>query len=159
MQSGKSQQSYVPFVLRWGAHFRITWMCCTIWLREGVTLVYLIFSFRDDGLNNSQAHIALNDHTSLFQETKEHLNGSVAVCHLWITSPAPFLSLELLYPCLYLVRRSRQRLRQRSVSRGWPERLVRLHALVWQWGRGSAPTRGMLGKHGFQWCQETPTTW
>ncbi|KAM4587775.1 cadherin EGF LAG seven-pass G-type receptor 2 isoform 1-T1 [Odontesthes bonariensis] len=44
MQSGKSQQSYVPFVLR------------------------------DDGLNNSQAHIALNDHTSLFQETKEHLN-------------------------------------------------------------------------------------
>ncbi|XP_047439870.1 cadherin EGF LAG seven-pass G-type receptor 2 isoform X3 [Mugil cephalus] len=44
MQSGKSQQSYVPFVLR------------------------------DDGLSNSQAHIALNDHTSLFHETKEHLN-------------------------------------------------------------------------------------
>ncbi|XP_029287123.1 cadherin EGF LAG seven-pass G-type receptor 2 isoform X1 [Cottoperca gobio] len=43
MQSGKSQQSYVPFVLR------------------------------DDGLSNSQAHIALNDHTSLFHETKEHL--------------------------------------------------------------------------------------
>ncbi|KAM8915162.1 cadherin EGF LAG seven-pass G-type receptor 2 isoform 1-T1 [Spinachia spinachia] len=41
MQSGKSQQSYVPFVLR------------------------------DDGLDNSQAHIALNDHTSLFHETKE----------------------------------------------------------------------------------------
>lgn len=31
--------------------------------------------FRDDGLNNSQAHIALNDHTSLFHETKEHLDG------------------------------------------------------------------------------------
>nr|XP_004544839.2 cadherin EGF LAG seven-pass G-type receptor 2 isoform X3 [Maylandia zebra] len=44
MQSGKSQQSYVPFVLR------------------------------DDGLSNSQAHIALNDHTSLFHETKEHLD-------------------------------------------------------------------------------------
>ncbi|CAG5981183.1 unnamed protein product [Menidia menidia] len=44
MQSGKSQQSYVPFVLR------------------------------DDGLNNSQAQIALNDHTSLFQETKERLD-------------------------------------------------------------------------------------
>ncbi|XP_054472452.1 cadherin EGF LAG seven-pass G-type receptor 2 [Anoplopoma fimbria] len=42
MQSGKSQQSYVPFVLR------------------------------DDGLSNSQGHIALNDHTSLFHETKEH---------------------------------------------------------------------------------------
>ncbi|KAM9408206.1 cadherin EGF LAG seven-pass G-type receptor 2 [Pholidichthys leucotaenia] len=44
MQSGKSQQSYVPFVLR------------------------------DDGLSNSQAHIALNDHTSLFHEAKEHLD-------------------------------------------------------------------------------------
>lgn len=33
------------------------------------------FLFRDDGLNNSQAHIALNDHTSLFQENKEHLHG------------------------------------------------------------------------------------
>ncbi|XP_041837378.1 cadherin EGF LAG seven-pass G-type receptor 2 isoform X2 [Melanotaenia boesemani] len=44
MQSGKSQQSYVPFVLR------------------------------DDGLNSSQAHIALNDHTSLFHETKKHLD-------------------------------------------------------------------------------------
>ncbi|XP_034725126.1 cadherin EGF LAG seven-pass G-type receptor 2 isoform X2 [Etheostoma cragini] len=42
MQSGKSQQSYVPFVLR------------------------------DDGLSNSQAHIALNDHASLLHETKEH---------------------------------------------------------------------------------------
>ncbi|CAB1418945.1 unnamed protein product [Pleuronectes platessa] len=42
MQSGKSQQSYVPFVLR------------------------------DDGLSNSQAHIALNDHGSLFHETKVH---------------------------------------------------------------------------------------
>lgn len=30
---------------------------------------------RDDGLNNSQAHIALNDHGSLFHETKEHLEG------------------------------------------------------------------------------------
>ncbi|XP_056462221.1 cadherin EGF LAG seven-pass G-type receptor 2 [Gadus chalcogrammus] len=39
MQSGKSQQSYVPFVLR------------------------------DDGLNNSQAHIALNEHG--FHDTKE----------------------------------------------------------------------------------------
>ncbi|XP_028431059.1 cadherin EGF LAG seven-pass G-type receptor 2 isoform X2 [Perca flavescens] len=44
MQSSKSQQSYVPFVLR------------------------------DDGLSNSQAHIALNDHASLFHETKEHLD-------------------------------------------------------------------------------------
>ncbi|KAM7402101.1 hypothetical protein PAMP_017369 [Pampus punctatissimus] len=44
MQSGKSQQSYVPFVLR------------------------------DDGLSNSQAHIALNDHASLFHEKKEHLD-------------------------------------------------------------------------------------
>ncbi|XP_035858499.1 cadherin EGF LAG seven-pass G-type receptor 2 isoform X1 [Sander lucioperca] len=44
MQSGKSQQSYVPFVLR------------------------------EDGLSNSQAHIALNDHASLFHETKEHLD-------------------------------------------------------------------------------------
>ncbi|XP_062320603.1 cadherin EGF LAG seven-pass G-type receptor 2 isoform X2 [Osmerus eperlanus] len=44
LQSGKSQQSYVPFVLR-----------------------------DDGGLNNSQGHIALNDHSSLFHETKEHL--------------------------------------------------------------------------------------
>ncbi|KAM3877775.1 cadherin EGF LAG seven-pass G-type receptor 2 [Diretmus argenteus] len=44
MQSGKSQQSYVPFVLR------------------------------DDALNSSQAHIALNDHGQLFHETKEHLD-------------------------------------------------------------------------------------
>uniref|UniRef100_A0A3B3WL83 Cadherin EGF LAG seven-pass G-type receptor 2 n=1 Tax=Poecilia mexicana TaxID=48701 RepID=A0A3B3WL83_9TELE len=44
MQSGKSQQSYVPFALR------------------------------EDGLNNSQAHIALNDQTSLFHETKERLD-------------------------------------------------------------------------------------
>ncbi|XP_067361274.1 cadherin EGF LAG seven-pass G-type receptor 2 isoform X3 [Channa argus] len=44
MQSGKSQQSYVPFVLR------------------------------DDGVTNSQAHIALNDHVSLFHETEEHLD-------------------------------------------------------------------------------------
>ncbi|XP_037535788.1 cadherin EGF LAG seven-pass G-type receptor 2 [Nematolebias whitei] len=44
MQSGKSQQSYVPFALR------------------------------DDGLTTSQAHIALNDHTSLFHETKEHMD-------------------------------------------------------------------------------------
>ncbi|XP_028302604.1 cadherin EGF LAG seven-pass G-type receptor 2 isoform X3 [Gouania willdenowi] len=42
MQSSKSQQSYVPFVLR------------------------------DDGLNNSQAHIALTDHASFFHETKEN---------------------------------------------------------------------------------------
>ncbi|XP_053723976.1 cadherin EGF LAG seven-pass G-type receptor 2 isoform X1 [Synchiropus splendidus] len=42
MQSGKSQHSYVPFVLR------------------------------DEGLGSSQAHIALNDHTSLFHETKEN---------------------------------------------------------------------------------------
>ncbi|XP_016520915.1 cadherin EGF LAG seven-pass G-type receptor 2 isoform X2 [Poecilia formosa] len=45
MQSGKSQQSYVPFALR------------------------------EDGLNNSQAHIALNDQTSLFHETKERLEA------------------------------------------------------------------------------------
>ncbi|XP_067443425.1 cadherin EGF LAG seven-pass G-type receptor 2 isoform X2 [Thunnus thynnus] len=44
MQSGKSLQSYVPFVLR------------------------------DDGLSNSQAHIALNDHASLFNENKERLD-------------------------------------------------------------------------------------
>ncbi|KAM6981263.1 cadherin EGF LAG seven-pass G-type receptor 2 [Aplochiton taeniatus] len=44
MQSGKSQHSYVPFVLR------------------------------DDGLHNSQAHISLNDHGSLFHETKEPLD-------------------------------------------------------------------------------------
>lgn len=32
--------------------------------------------FRDDGgLNNSQAHIALNEHGSLFHETKEHLDS------------------------------------------------------------------------------------
>ncbi|XP_052329457.1 cadherin EGF LAG seven-pass G-type receptor 2-like isoform X4 [Oncorhynchus keta] len=46
LQSGKSQQSYVPFVLR-----------------------------DDGGLNNSQAHIALNEHGSLFHETKEHLDN------------------------------------------------------------------------------------
>ncbi|XP_068170748.1 cadherin EGF LAG seven-pass G-type receptor 2 isoform X2 [Antennarius striatus] len=46
MQSGKSQQSYVPFALR------------------------------DEGLSTSQAHIALNDHASLFTETKErHEDG------------------------------------------------------------------------------------
>ncbi|KAJ7999095.1 hypothetical protein DPEC_G00211860 [Dallia pectoralis] len=45
VQSGKSQQSYVPFVLR-----------------------------DDEGHNNSQAHISLNEHGSLFHETKEHLD-------------------------------------------------------------------------------------
>ncbi|MED6240637.1 hypothetical protein ATANTOWER_024748, partial [Ataeniobius toweri] len=44
MQSGKSQQSYVPFALR------------------------------EDGLNNSQAHIALNNQASLFHETKQQLD-------------------------------------------------------------------------------------
>uniref|UniRef100_A0A3P9M048 Cadherin EGF LAG seven-pass G-type receptor 2 n=1 Tax=Oryzias latipes TaxID=8090 RepID=A0A3P9M048_ORYLA len=42
VQSGRSQQSYVPFVLR------------------------------DDGVNSSEAQIALNDHSSLFLETKEN---------------------------------------------------------------------------------------
>ncbi|XP_071017065.1 cadherin EGF LAG seven-pass G-type receptor 2-like [Oncorhynchus clarkii lewisi] len=46
LQSVRSQQSYVPFVLR-----------------------------DDGGLNNSQAHIALNEHGSLFHETKEHLDN------------------------------------------------------------------------------------
>ncbi|XP_029549960.1 cadherin EGF LAG seven-pass G-type receptor 2-like isoform X6 [Salmo trutta] len=46
LQSGKSQQSYVPFVLR-----------------------------DDGGLNNSQAHMALNEHGSLFHETNEHLDN------------------------------------------------------------------------------------
>lgn len=32
--------------------------------------------FRDDGLSGSQAHMALNDHTSLFHQTKEQLDGS-----------------------------------------------------------------------------------
>ncbi|KAL2090542.1 hypothetical protein ACEWY4_012805 [Coilia grayii] len=45
LHSGKSQQSYVPFVLR-----------------------------EDSGMDNSQAHIALNDHNSLFHETKEHVD-------------------------------------------------------------------------------------
>ncbi|KAL0978415.1 hypothetical protein UPYG_G00170150 [Umbra pygmaea] len=45
IQSGKSQQSYVPFALR-----------------------------DDGGLHNSQAHISLNEHGPLFQETKEHLD-------------------------------------------------------------------------------------
>ncbi|KAJ8258826.1 hypothetical protein COCON_G00178380 [Conger conger] len=45
LQSGKSQQSYVPFVLR-----------------------------EDAGLNNSQAHLSLNDGLgSLFHEAKEHV--------------------------------------------------------------------------------------
>lgn len=35
-----------------------------------------VWLFRDDGLNSSQAHIALNDHTSLFHDTKEQLDGS-----------------------------------------------------------------------------------
>ncbi|XP_061544471.1 cadherin EGF LAG seven-pass G-type receptor 2 [Phycodurus eques] len=43
MQSCKSQHSFVPFVLR------------------------------DDGLSTSQAHIALNDHTSFFHETNERV--------------------------------------------------------------------------------------
>ncbi|XP_024124833.1 cadherin EGF LAG seven-pass G-type receptor 2 [Oryzias melastigma] len=45
MQSGKSQQSYVPFVLR------------------------------EDGLNSSEAQIALNDHSSLFREPQENPDG------------------------------------------------------------------------------------
>uniref|UniRef100_A0A7N6FG21 Cadherin EGF LAG seven-pass G-type receptor 2 n=1 Tax=Anabas testudineus TaxID=64144 RepID=A0A7N6FG21_ANATE len=45
MQSGKSQQSYVPFVLRY-----------------------------ENDIQVKNAHIALNDHTSLYQETKEHLD-------------------------------------------------------------------------------------
>ncbi|KAI1890772.1 hypothetical protein AGOR_G00157060 [Albula goreensis] len=46
LQSGKSQQSYVPFVLR-----------------------------EDAGLNNSQAHLGLNDGLgSLFHEVKEHVD-------------------------------------------------------------------------------------
>lgn len=32
---------------------------------------------RDEGLNSSQAHIALSDHASLFHQTKEQLDGRV----------------------------------------------------------------------------------
>lgn len=38
---------------------------------------FCLCPFRDEGLNSSQAHIALNDHASLFHETKEQLDGSV----------------------------------------------------------------------------------
>lgn len=38
--------------------------------------------FREDGLSNSQAHIALNDHASLFHETKEHLDGITIIQYL-----------------------------------------------------------------------------
>lgn len=56
--------------------------------------------------------------------------------------------------------RSWQRLGQRPVSRGWPERFLRLHTLLWQRGRGGSPRpRGMLGKPGVQCDQETSTTW
>uniref|UniRef100_H2THB8 Cadherin, EGF LAG seven-pass G-type receptor 2 n=1 Tax=Takifugu rubripes TaxID=31033 RepID=H2THB8_TAKRU len=37
---------------------------------------FCLCPFRDEGLNSSQAHIALNDHASLFHETKEQLDGS-----------------------------------------------------------------------------------
>lgn len=41
------------------------------------------FSFsRDEGLSSSQAHIALNDHASLFHETKEQLDGSTTPSEL-----------------------------------------------------------------------------
>lgn len=41
------------------------------------TCCFFLCPSRDDGLNGSQAHIALNDHASLFHETKEQLDGSV----------------------------------------------------------------------------------
>lgn len=47
-------------------------MIVTDW-PTGATVNWL---FRDDGLSNSQAHIALNDHTSLFHETKEPMDGN-----------------------------------------------------------------------------------
>lgn len=50
-------------------------------------------------MNSSQAHIALNDHASLFHETKEQLDGSgnpgsgkAVIITVWTTSP--------LSPCL-----------------------------------------------------------
>lgn len=46
---------------------------------------FFLCLFRDDGLSNSQAHIALNDHTSLFHETKERLDGTFLIHHLWFS--------------------------------------------------------------------------
>lgn len=50
-------------------------MCCTISTVTGAAVTDFLCLFRDDGLSSSQAHIALNDHASLFHETKEQLDG------------------------------------------------------------------------------------
>lgn len=42
--------------------------------------------FRDDGLSNSQAHIALKDQVSLFHEDEEHLDGISLFCQLFCPS-------------------------------------------------------------------------
>lgn len=133
------------------------------WVTDWVSELNCFHLLSDDGLSNSQAHIALNDHTSLFHETKEHLDGSVLIflrSVLHFPTFALMESLDLLFtdanPSMF---RSRQRLGQRPVSGGRPERLLRFHSLLWQrgWG-GPPPARGMLGKSGIQCRQQTPTT-
>lgn len=133
------------------------------WVTDWVSELNCFHLLSDDGLSNSQAHIALNDHTSLFHETKEHLDGSVliflkSVLHFSTFALMPSLDSFFTHanPSMF---RSRQRLGQRPVSGGRPERLLRFHSLLWQRGRGGPPpARGMLGKSGIQCRQETPTS-
>lgn len=99
---------------------------------------------RDEGLSSSRAQIALDDHTSLFQDSKQQLDGSVSPSLHWKRC-VPSSDLNICPsppPC-------RVGLGQRSVSGGRPERLLRLHPLLRQRGRGRpAPPRGMLGEPG-----------
>lgn len=55
---------------------------------------------RDEGLSSSQAHIALNDHTSLFQETKEQLRGiSLSLSPVSVLTLGGTSSSRLFYLC------------------------------------------------------------
>lgn len=73
--------------------FRIRSMCCIKGQTDRPELLWTDFLclFRDDGLSNSQAHIALNDHTSLFHETKE-LDGITRFLFLSFTSTAMIIT-------------------------------------------------------------------
>lgn len=68
--------------------------------RAASTCCSFLCPFRDDGLNGSQAHIALNDHASLFHETKEQLDGSVTPSDLAELLRSLVSTTSPLPPCL-----------------------------------------------------------
>lgn len=126
-------------------------ICCIGWRLKLVS----------DFLSVTTASVTVR-RTSLWMTTR---HSSMKLRSAWTVRPSvrrsDRLLLHWLLHCItrsFSVCRSRQRLRQRLVSRGRPERLLRLHPLLRQRGWwGSPPPRGMLGKSGVQCRQETTT--